>query len=258
MQNNSFSRRAAIIGAAVLPTIRVAKGQAKPGNIVISSGNGVTACAKAMEVIKAGGDTLDAVIAGVNIEELDPERHQRGIRRPAERRRCRGTGCQLHARAIAPRRCGRGDSRRQDAVEHREARADGDRPHDAGRRGRLHFARRFGYKEEDLLTERSRMAWLAWKRSMRDPGGHTFWESGVDGPPKKAAAESQAAVSACGRFADRMGLRCSEASSDRNDQLHSPEPEGRDVRDYDYQRDGVEDSRTRGRFADHRRRAVAR
>ena len=33
------------------------------------------------------------------------------------------------------------------------------------------------------------MAWLAWKRSMRDPGGHTIWESGVDGPPKKAAAD---------------------------------------------------------------------
>src|SRR6185312_7659115 len=70
--HNTFSRRAAMLGAAILPVIRVAKGQAKPRNIVISSGNGVPACAKAMEVIKAGGDTLDAVIAGVNIQELDP------------------------------------------------------------------------------------------------------------------------------------------------------------------------------------------
>ena len=54
MQDNSFSRRAAIIGAAVLPMIRAAKGQAKPGNIVISSSNGVKACAKAMEVIQVG------------------------------------------------------------------------------------------------------------------------------------------------------------------------------------------------------------
>src|SRR5437660_8773718 len=71
MQNN-FSRRAAMLGAAVLPAIRIVKGQARPRNIVISSGNGVPACAKAMEVLQAGGDTLDAVIAGVNIQELDP------------------------------------------------------------------------------------------------------------------------------------------------------------------------------------------
>src|SRR3954468_12855825 len=75
---NTFSRRAAMLGAAVLPMIRVAKGQAKPKNIVISSANGVKACAKAMEVIKSGGDTLEAVIAGVNIVELDPRDHSVG------------------------------------------------------------------------------------------------------------------------------------------------------------------------------------
>jgi N4-(beta-N-acetylglucosaminyl)-L-asparaginase len=50
--------------------------------------------------------------------------------------------------------------------------------------GALKFAKAYGYKEEDLLTERSRMAYLAWKREMRDSKGHTNWESGVDGPPK--------------------------------------------------------------------------
>jgi len=44
--------------------------------VVVSSANrnngGVNCCAKAMEIMKAGGDTLDAVIAGVNIVELDP------------------------------------------------------------------------------------------------------------------------------------------------------------------------------------------
>src|SRR3954470_22316241 len=70
--HNLFSRRAAMLGAAALPLVRAVKGQTRPKNIVISSGNGVRACAKAMEVIGAGGDTLDAVIAGVNIVELDP------------------------------------------------------------------------------------------------------------------------------------------------------------------------------------------
>ena len=43
---------------------------------MVSSANafngGINCCAKAMELIKGGGDTLDAVIAGVNIVELDP------------------------------------------------------------------------------------------------------------------------------------------------------------------------------------------
>ena len=40
-----------------------------------------------------------------------------------------------------------------------------------------------GFREEDLLTEESRIAWLAWKRSLRDPKGHTNWGPGVDAPP---------------------------------------------------------------------------
>ena len=116
--------------------IRIAKGQAKPGNIVISSSNGVKACAKAMEVIKSGGDTLDAVIAGVNIQELDPNDTSVGYGGlPNE-----DCVVELDASCMhGPSRrggVGRRDSRHQDAVENREAGDEGDRPHDAGRRGR--------------------------------------------------------------------------------------------------------------------------
>ena len=76
MGNLTFSRRAAVLGAAAMPMIRVLKGQSKPKSVVISSNNrangGINCCNKAMEMIKAGKDTLDAVIAGVNIVELDP------------------------------------------------------------------------------------------------------------------------------------------------------------------------------------------
>ena len=76
MKDNTFSRRAAILGAAAMPLMQVAKGQSTPMNVVVSSANsfngGINCCAKAMEIIKGGGDTLDAVIAGVNIVELDP------------------------------------------------------------------------------------------------------------------------------------------------------------------------------------------
>src|SRR5262245_33661444 len=41
--------------------------------IVVSSRNGIRAVTKAMEMIKTGQPALDAVIAGVNINEEDPE-----------------------------------------------------------------------------------------------------------------------------------------------------------------------------------------
>ena len=69
-----MNRREWLASSAAVATAAAAAGQ--PGTrkkpVVISSGNGLAACAKAMEVIKAGGDPLDAVIAGVNIVELDP------------------------------------------------------------------------------------------------------------------------------------------------------------------------------------------
>ena len=73
MENdNSISRRALMLGTAMLPALGAARAQ-KSGDIVVSSANGQRACARAMEVLKAGGDTLDAVVAGVNINEEDPE-----------------------------------------------------------------------------------------------------------------------------------------------------------------------------------------
>ena len=76
MKEMSFSRRAVMMGAAVLPMARKLVAQTRPKNVVISTANvfngGINCCAKAMEAIKSGADTLDAAIAGVNIPELDP------------------------------------------------------------------------------------------------------------------------------------------------------------------------------------------
>ena len=76
MKDISLSRRAVMLGAAALPVAQQAVAQARPKPVVVSSANafngGINCCAKAMELIKGGGDTLDAVIAGVNIVELDP------------------------------------------------------------------------------------------------------------------------------------------------------------------------------------------
>src|SRR5689334_25446986 len=76
MHELNVTRRAMMLGAAALPMAGKLAAQSRPGTIVISSANrnngGINCCAKAVDVIKGGGDTLDAVIAAVNIVELDP------------------------------------------------------------------------------------------------------------------------------------------------------------------------------------------
>lgn len=180
------------MGAALAPAIHIAKAQQKPRNIVISSANGVRACARAMEILKAGGDTLDAVIAGVNIQELDPGDTSVGYGGlPNE-----DGVVELDASCI------HGPSRRGGAVgalrgiktPSKVAKlvlSETDHMMLVGE-GALRFAKAYGFQEEDLLTERSRMAWLTWKREMRDRNGHTNWESGIDAPVAgRKAAELQ-------------------------------------------------------------------
>src|ERR1035441_9133230 len=58
--SSTFSRRAAVLGAAALPIIRGLKAQSKSRPVVISSANrfdgGVNCCTKAVEAIKAGDE----------------------------------------------------------------------------------------------------------------------------------------------------------------------------------------------------------
>ena len=43
--------------------------------------------------------------------------------------------------------------------------------------GALRFAKAFSYKEEDLLTDKSRLAWLVWRQSLRSPSAFNNWVS---------------------------------------------------------------------------------
>ena len=183
--NSTVSRRAALLGAAALPVIRIVKAQSKPGNIVISSANGLRGCNQAMDIVKSGGDTLDAVIACVNVQELDPNDTSVGYGGlPNE-----DGVVELDASCIhgPSRRGGAVGALRNIKTPSKIAKlvmAETDHMMLVGE-GALRFAKAYGFPEEDLLTERSRMAWLTWKREMRDRGGHTNWESGVDAPPKE-------------------------------------------------------------------------
>jgi len=50
--------------------------------------------------------------------------------------------------------------------------------------GARRFALAMGFKEENLLTEESRLAWLVWKRQLQDRDGHSNWSDGLDAPDK--------------------------------------------------------------------------
>ncbi len=261
MKDISLSRRAVMLGAAALPMAQKAVAQARPKPVVVSSANsfngGINCCAKAMEVIKGGGDTLDGVIAGVNIVELDPRDTSVGYGGlPNE-----DGVVELDASCIhgPTRRGGAVGALRGIKTPSKIAQlvlAETEHMMLVGE-GALRFAKVYGYQEEDLLTDRSRLAFRMWKRELRDKSGHTNWESLTDAPPKKKIAELKRAFPGVDDETLAWAYRCRDGAAARHDQLHRVEREGRDVGGDDHQRDGVEDSRPLRRFADSRRRPVA-
>src|SRR4051812_4265039 len=154
--------------AAAAQSGRAATG---PKNISISSGNGMAAVAKAVQMMKSGADTLDAVIAGVNIVELDPEDDSVGYGGlPNEEGIVELDASVMHG---PTRRCGSVASIRGIKTPSKIAKLvmeQTDHVMIVGE-GALKFAKAWGFKEEDLLTERSRLAWMVWKQSLRDPDG---------------------------------------------------------------------------------------
>jgi N4-(beta-N-acetylglucosaminyl)-L-asparaginase len=157
-----------------------------PKNIVIASANGLAASKKAMEILKTGGDTLDAVIAGVNIVELDPNDHTVGYGGlPNEEGVVELDASVMHG---PTRRCGSVAGIRGCKTPSKVAKrvmTETDHIMLVGE-GASKFARELGFKEEDLLTEESRLAWLVWKRSMRDKSGHTNWSAEVESGTRSA------------------------------------------------------------------------
>jgi N4-(beta-N-acetylglucosaminyl)-L-asparaginase len=157
---------------------------AEPKDIVISSG--IEACGPAMEVLKAGGDTLDAVIAGVNVDELDPENTSVGFGGlPNEDGVTELDASVMHG---PTRRCGAVAGIRSIKVPSKIAKLVMERTNHVMLvgEGALRFARAMGFQEEPKLTEKARLAWLVWKESLRSAEGDSNWGPGVDAPPKVA------------------------------------------------------------------------
>lgn len=158
-------------GAGVQAAPAVRRGGPQP--VVIASGNGLTSrnggdtsCVElAFRKITQGEDTLDALIAGVNIVELDPEDASVGF----------GGLPDADGVVTLDSCCMHGPGRRAGAVAClkgvrtpslvAQAVADNTDHHLLVDTGAQHFARMMGFTiEDDLNTPRSRALWLEWKR----------------------------------------------------------------------------------------------
>src|SRR3989449_7422631 len=183
MKRRNFMISSAAAGVAVASS-RAAKGKVptmlipaavKP--LVISSSNGnrfknggdVTAVQKAFSMITRGDDVLDAVVAGVNIVELDPLDDSVGY------------GGLPNAEGVVQldSSCMHGPKKQAGAVAAIEgvrtpslvAKAVSEQTdhHLIVGKGAQDFARNMGFKiEDDLNTPHSRELWLEWKRRI-DP-----------------------------------------------------------------------------------------
>jgi N4-(beta-N-acetylglucosaminyl)-L-asparaginase len=200
IKRRDFIRNSAVTGltiasarsAAAFPNILI-QSPVKP--LVISSANGnsfknggtVTSVQKAFTMITQGADVLDAVIAGVNICELDPLDDSVGY------------GGLPNAEGIVQldSSCMHGPKKRAGAVAALEgvrtpslvakAVLENTDHHLIVGKGAQMFARNMGFTiEEDLNTDNSRQKWLEWKRKI-DP------EHYLD-PKKRAEAGHRAAL----------------------------------------------------------------
>jgi N4-(beta-N-acetylglucosaminyl)-L-asparaginase len=147
---------------------------------MVSSANGLHALDKGMEILKKGGDTLDAVVAAVTVVEDDPNDDSVGYGGlPNEEGEVELDASVMHgpthrAGSVAGVRRIKNVSRLAQTVmektNHVMIVGDG--------------ARRFGvaegFEEMNLLTEHSRKIWLAWKAK-----SSFNWRPGIDSPEWK-------------------------------------------------------------------------
>jgi N4-(beta-N-acetylglucosaminyl)-L-asparaginase len=151
-----------------------------PRPLIISSANGVHALDKGMDILKKGGDTLDAVVAAVTVVEDDPKDNSVGYGGlPNEEGEVELDASVMHgptgrAGSVAGVRRIKNVARLAKTVMEKtnHVMIVGD--------GARRFAVAEGFEEMNLLTEESRLAWLAWKAS-----SSFNWRPGIDSPEWK-------------------------------------------------------------------------
>jgi N4-(beta-N-acetylglucosaminyl)-L-asparaginase len=179
---------AAVAAAAALPASRAAAasplgslgsvGRARP--TIIASANGIRGVKVAYDRLMTGEDTLDAIIAGVNIQELDPDDQSVGVGGLPNK----DGVVQLDAS------CMHGPTRRAGAVGCLEDIATPSLVAKAVMDYTDHillvgsdakkFALEMGFKETELLTERTRQDWLRWRARLNPNDAYLDYDGNVD------------------------------------------------------------------------------
>src|SRR6201984_3535665 len=173
--------------------------------IMISSANGVHARQKGMDILKSGGDTLDAAVAAVTVVEDDPSDDSVGYGGlPNEEGEVELDASVMHgpthrAGAVAGVRRIKNVARLAKTVMERtnHTMIVGD--------GARRFAVAEGFEEINLLTEHSRKIWLAWKAST------SFnWRPGIDSPEGngKTAGKGRSGALDSPEFRERLADIC--------------------------------------------------
>ena len=182
---NLFARTAPAAAAGNSASTVVAPPAQGKRPVIISSANGVNALGRGMDILKKGGDTLDAVIAAVTVVEDDPNDDSVGYGGlPNEEGEVELDASCMHG---PTHRAGSVASVRRIKNVARLAKTVMERTNhvmivgDGARR----FAVAEGFEEMNLLTEHSRKIWLAWKAST------SFnWRPGIDSPEWKEKMSS--------------------------------------------------------------------
>lgn len=170
LNRRNFIRSAMLVGAAGLTTGSGADAESRPGGfrpgIVTTWEHGKAATTAGARLLRDGAPALDVVEKGVNVTEDDPNISSVGLGGlPDEDGEvtldaCIMDGPRHRAGSVAFLR----NIRNPVSVARKVLELT---PHVmlAGE-GALEFARRTGFKEENLLTEKAREAWLHWKRDL--------------------------------------------------------------------------------------------
>ncbi|BDC49736.1 asparaginase [Bryobacterales bacterium F-183] len=167
-----------LAGSAATAAAFAQSSAAKPKNIVISSANGLICCQRAMQILQSGGDTLDAVVQGVTLVENDPADDSVGYGGlPNEEGVVELDASVMHG---PTRRAGSVAGVQNIKNVAKLAKTVMEQTHHIMlvAEGARRFAKAMGFPEENLLTEKSRLAWMVWKQSLRDPQGNSNWNGG--------------------------------------------------------------------------------
>jgi N4-(beta-N-acetylglucosaminyl)-L-asparaginase len=169
LRRGSLGAGAAVIGAVGATTAQEASREVMKvsrGPLAISSANGLRSVTTAVENLREGASTLDAVVAGVNRVEEDPDDitvgygglpNERGV---VELDAAVMDGPSGRAGAVGALRNIKYPSRVARLVMEQT-----DHVLLVGQ-GALEFARASGIQEEELLTEKARKIWLWWRQGL--------------------------------------------------------------------------------------------